>query len=157
LADPSQELAQEEKAPVVGRLSRARALLVRGQVVDDRRLLEDVSPVRFRPLEQVVDRDPVRHDRAPALLLGLEPTHPVVARLPKRETACPQPNGLDAEFAEAGGEDDEGRPVVRCGAGVHEGCLERGERGAIGVRVRSSTRGFAALCRLVRDGFRVGV
>ncbi len=61
------------------------------------------------------------------------------------------------EVTEAGGEDDEGRPVVRCGAGVHERCLERGERGAIGASVRSPTRGFAALCRLDRDGFQVGV
>jgi len=83
LAHPPEEPAQEEKAPVVGRLRRARALLVRAQVVDDRRLLEDVPPARFRPLEQVVDRDPVRHDRALALLLGFEPTQPVVARLPK--------------------------------------------------------------------------
>jgi len=102
-------------------------------------------------------RNPVRHDRALALLLGLEPTQPVVARLPKGETACPRQNGRGADFAEAGGEDDEGRPVVRCGAGVHERCLERGERGAIGVRVRSPTRGFTALCRLDRDGFQVGV
>lgn len=123
----------------------------------DRGLLEDVPPVRFRPLEQVVDRDPVRHDRALALLLGLESTQPVVARPPKRGTAGRGPNGRGAEFAEAGGEDDEGRPVVRCGAGVNERCLERGERGAIGASVRSPTPEFAGVGRLDRDGFQAGV
>ena len=72
-ADPAEEPAQEEEAPVVGRLRRARPLLVRAQVVDDRRLLEDAPPARLRPVEQIVDRDSVGDERALALLLGLEP------------------------------------------------------------------------------------
>lgn len=82
---------------------------------------------------------------------------PVVARLPKRETACPRPNGRGAEIAEAGREDDKRRPVVRCGAGVHERCLERGERGAIGASVRSPTRRLAALSRLSRTASRLAL
>ena len=69
-AEPAHELAQQDEAPVVARLRRLRSLPARVQVIDDRGLSDDVAPGRFRPLEQVVDRDAVADERAPALLPG---------------------------------------------------------------------------------------
>jgi hypothetical protein len=155
LLAPPEELAQEEKAPVVRRLRGARPLPVRAQIVDDRRLLEDAPPVRLRPVEQVVDGDSIGDERALALLRGFEATQPIVARLPQRESVCRWPSGLSAELAESGGEDNEGRPVVRRRAGVCERCLERSERGAIGTCLGSAVCGPVGLRRLDRDDSRL--
>jgi hypothetical protein len=82
------------------------------QVIDDRGLPEDVPPVRFRPVEQVADRDPVADERALALLLRLEAAQPVVARLPQRDAMRRERARRRTEHAEAGGEDDERRLLV---------------------------------------------
>ena len=74
---------KSEKAAVVRRRRRVGPLPVGGQVVDDGRFIEDAATPRLGPVEQVVDRDAVCHLRALALLRGLEPPQPVVARLPQ--------------------------------------------------------------------------
>ena len=78
-AEPAQEAAQEAEAAVVGRRRRVRAPLVVGEIVDDRRLLEDAAVAIAAPGEQVVDRDPVGGDRALAPPRRLEAAQPVVA------------------------------------------------------------------------------
>ena len=80
-AEPAQEAAQEAEAAVVGRRCRLGALLVGGEVVDDRRLLEDVPVTVAAPGEQIVDRDPVGGERALAPPRRLEPPQPVVSGL----------------------------------------------------------------------------
>src|SRR5439155_3111241 len=130
---PSARLAQEDEAPVVARLRRLRSLLERVQVIDDRGLSEDFAPVRFRPVEQVVDRDAVADERALALRLGLEPAQPVLARLPQRDAMRRERGGRRTEHAEAGGEDDERRPVVPSLTCVRKRFLECPQDGAIGV------------------------
>ena len=50
-ADPAQEAPDQHEAPVVGRGCGLGALLVGGQVVDDRCFLEEVAAVRLGPGE----------------------------------------------------------------------------------------------------------
>jgi hypothetical protein len=107
------------------------------QVIDDCGLSEDVAPVRFRPIEQVVDRDAVADERALALLLGLEPAQPVVARLPQRDAVRRKGCRRRTKHAEAGGEDDEGRPVVPSLSCFRKRFLECPQDDSIGVGMPS--------------------
>jgi hypothetical protein len=63
-AEPPHEAAQESEAAVVGRGRGLGSPLVVGQVVDDRRLVEDAAITVAAPGQDVVDRGPVGGDRA---------------------------------------------------------------------------------------------
>lgn len=63
--------------------------------------------MRIRPVEQVVDRDPVADERAPALLLRVQAAKPLVARPPQGDAISRRESRRPADVAEAGGEDDE--------------------------------------------------
>src|SRR5262249_16917968 len=93
--------------------------------------------------EQVVDRDAVADECALALLLGLEPAQPVVARLPQRDARRRERGGRHTEDAEAGGEDDERRPIVPSLTCVRKRIRESPHDSAIGTGVPTYARAFA--------------
>ena len=91
--------------------------------------------MRIRPVEQVVDRDPVADERALALLLRVQAAKPLVARLSQRDVIGLRASRRPAEVAKAGREDDERRASVASLACASERLFERTEDGAIGTSV----------------------
>jgi hypothetical protein len=152
-ARPPEEPAQEKEATVIRRWSRLRPVLVPRQVVDDRRLVEDGSPIRLGPVEQVIDRDSVGDHGALALVRRLEPSQPIVASLPERRTIHDRSGrrcscGRNSELAEARRKNNERRPVVRGRASIDQRGFKRRERRSI-----CRTRNRISLCaRRLSDG-----
>ena len=93
-----QEAAQESEAAVVGRGRRTGALLVGGEVVDDRRFLEDAASVLHAPVEEIVDRNPVGGQGARAATCRLQSPQPVVTGLEKVDRGRHRPGRVAAEL-----------------------------------------------------------
>lgn len=91
--------------------------------------------MRVRPVEQVVDRNPVADERALALPLRVQATKPLVARLSQGDVSGRRESRRLAEVAKAGGEDDERRATVASLACASERLFEGTEDGAIGTPV----------------------
>src|SRR5262249_48055599 len=110
-ADPLEEPSQEPEAAVVGGGRRAGALLVGGEIVDDRRFLEDAAAVLRAPVEEVVDRDPVGGQRAGAASRRLQASKPVAAGPAQVDRGRHRPRRFGAELRQD--VDEEGERIDR--------------------------------------------
>jgi hypothetical protein len=91
--------------------------------------------MRIRPVEQVVDRDPVADERARALLLRVQAAKPLVARLSQGDASGRRESRRRVDGAKARGNDDERGSVVASLACALERLLEHRQDSVIGSRM----------------------